>query len=183
MLLNTDLHGESVGHQRKMTCNEFIENLSELNDGQNFSRELLRSIYYAIKDSPIPWAPVDEEEIPQQQQQQIPANNSNSFEPISKVVASLSDHPKSGGIAISDEPTMPSNSQDSSKSVASNLSIGQTAGGISKLNFDYISNIVMWVGLHTETRNFWFWRLWAGRKLNKDCDEFWFMGVGLTKAR
>ena len=76
MLLNTDLHGESVGHQRKMTCNEFIENLSELNDGQNFSRELLRSIYYAIKDSPIPWAPVDEEEIPQQQQ--IPANNSNS---------------------------------------------------------------------------------------------------------
>ena len=164
MLLNTDLHGESVGHQRKMTCNEFIENLSELNDGQNFSRELLRSIYYAIKDSPIPWAPVDEEEIPQQQQQQIPANNSNSFEPISKVVASLSDHPKSGGggiAGISDEPTIPSNSQDSSKSVASNLSIGQTAGGISKLNFDYIiSNIlkIMWVGLHTETRIFGFWR-------------------------
>ena len=134
MLLNTDLHGESVGHQRKMTCNEFIENLSELNDGQNFSRELLRSIYYAIKDSPIPWAPVDEEEIPPNQQNIIPAaNNSNStFEPISKVVASLSDHSKSGEISDG-EPTMPSNSQDSSKSsVASNLSIGQTAGGISK---------------------------------------------------
>ena len=40
-----------------MTCNEFIENLSELNDGQNFPKELLKGIYYSIKQEPIPWDP------------------------------------------------------------------------------------------------------------------------------
>ena len=40
-----------------MTCNEFIENLSELNDGQNFPKELLKGIYYSIKQEAIPWAP------------------------------------------------------------------------------------------------------------------------------
>ncbi len=58
MLLNTDLHGENL--QRKMTCNEFIENLSELNDGQNFPKELLKGIYYSIKQEAIPWAPDQE---------------------------------------------------------------------------------------------------------------------------
>lgn len=55
MLLNTDLHGDQVTSQRKMTCNEFIENLSELNDGQDFPRDLLKSVYYAVKHEPIPW--------------------------------------------------------------------------------------------------------------------------------
>ena len=44
-----------------MTCNEFIENLRDLNDGQNFPRDLLRSIYYSIKEQPIPWAAALEE--------------------------------------------------------------------------------------------------------------------------
>ena len=51
MLLNTDLHGQNIG--RKMTCAEFIENLVELNDGENFPQEVLRQLYHAIKGEPI----------------------------------------------------------------------------------------------------------------------------------
>lgn len=54
MLLNTDLHGQIIG--RKMTCTEFIDNLSELNDGENFPREVLKSLYQAIKSYPLEWA-------------------------------------------------------------------------------------------------------------------------------
>ncbi|XP_045213912.1 PH and SEC7 domain-containing protein 1-like isoform X2 [Mercenaria mercenaria] len=58
MLLNTDLHGQAVG--RKMACNEFIENLAELNDGENFPKDLLKALYHAIKAEPIEWAPDEE---------------------------------------------------------------------------------------------------------------------------
>ncbi|XP_058805459.1 LOW QUALITY PROTEIN: PH and SEC7 domain-containing protein [Phymastichus coffea] len=58
MLLNTDLHGQNIG--RKMSCSEFIENLSELNDGENFPREVLKQLYNAIKSFPLEWA-LDEE--------------------------------------------------------------------------------------------------------------------------
>lgn len=54
MLLNTDLHGQNIG--RKMTCSEFIENLAELNDGENFSKDILKYLYQAIKDHPLEWA-------------------------------------------------------------------------------------------------------------------------------
>lgn len=54
MLLNTDLHGQNIG--RKMSCSEFIENLSELNDGDNFPREVLKQLYNAIKSFPLEWA-------------------------------------------------------------------------------------------------------------------------------
>lgn len=54
MLLNTDLHGQNIG--RKMTCSEFIENLAELNDGDNFSRDILKHLYQAIKEHPLEWA-------------------------------------------------------------------------------------------------------------------------------
>ncbi|XP_011303064.1 PH and SEC7 domain-containing protein 2 isoform X2 [Fopius arisanus] len=54
MLLNTDLHGQNIG--RKMSCSEFIENLSELNDGDNFPREVLKQLYTAIKSYPLEWA-------------------------------------------------------------------------------------------------------------------------------
>jgi PH/SEC7 domain-containing protein len=54
MLLNTDLHGQNIG--RKMTCSEFIENLAELNDGDNFPREVLKQLYQAIKVYPLEWA-------------------------------------------------------------------------------------------------------------------------------
>ncbi|PVD39468.1 hypothetical protein C0Q70_02099 [Pomacea canaliculata] len=61
MLLNTDLHGQNLG--RKMTCADFIENLSELNDGDNFPKEVLKSIYQSIKTDPIEWAV--EESLPE----------------------------------------------------------------------------------------------------------------------
>jgi len=54
MLLNTDLHGQMIG--RKMTCNEFIENLAGLNDNEHFPRDVLKSLYMAIKSSPLKWA-------------------------------------------------------------------------------------------------------------------------------
>lgn len=54
MLLNTDLHGPNIG--RKMTCSEFIENLSELNDGENFPKDILKHLYQAIKSQPLEWA-------------------------------------------------------------------------------------------------------------------------------
>ncbi|OWF44571.1 PH and SEC7 domain-containing protein 2 [Mizuhopecten yessoensis] len=60
MLLNTDLHGQSIG--RKMTCSEFIENLAELNDGDNFPKDLLKIIYQNIKAEPIEWAVDDDHE-------------------------------------------------------------------------------------------------------------------------
>ena len=53
MLLNTDLHGQNIG--RKMSLSEFIENLAELNDGQNFPREMLKQLYQAIKTEPLEW--------------------------------------------------------------------------------------------------------------------------------
>jgi len=54
MLLNTDLHGTNLG--RKMTCEEFIENLRELNDGENFPRDGLKSLYRSIVYHPVEWA-------------------------------------------------------------------------------------------------------------------------------
>lgn len=54
MLLNTDLHGQNIG--RKMTGSEFIDNLSELNDGENFPKDILKHLYQAIKGKPLEWA-------------------------------------------------------------------------------------------------------------------------------
>ncbi|BES87813.1 arf6 guanine nucleotide exchange factor [Nesidiocoris tenuis] len=62
MLLNTDMHGQTIG--RKMTCNEFIENLAELNDGENFPREILKNLYQSIKNNPLEWAIDDESDDP-----------------------------------------------------------------------------------------------------------------------
>ena len=36
-----------------MTLSEFIDNLADLNDGENFSRDLLSKIYYCIQDEPV----------------------------------------------------------------------------------------------------------------------------------
>ncbi|XP_031333288.1 uncharacterized protein LOC116163485 isoform X6 [Photinus pyralis] len=58
MLLNTDLHGQNI--TRKMTCNEFIENLAGLNECENFPREILKQLFHAIKNYPLEWA-LDEE--------------------------------------------------------------------------------------------------------------------------
>ncbi|XP_063907205.1 PH and SEC7 domain-containing protein-like isoform X5 [Zophobas morio] len=72
MLLNTDLHGQNIN--RKMTCNEFIENLSGLNEQENFPREILKQLYHAIKNYPLEWA-LDEEVEDGGTQMQIKSND------------------------------------------------------------------------------------------------------------
>lgn len=47
MLLNTDLHDPKITN--KMTFQQFSDNLHELNDGGDFSKDLLKSLYNAIK--------------------------------------------------------------------------------------------------------------------------------------
>ncbi|KAJ0178939.1 hypothetical protein K1T71_005714 [Dendrolimus kikuchii] len=57
MLLNTDLHGCGGGTSfRRMSCAEFIDNLADLNDGDNFPRETLKHLYHAIRTQPLQWA-------------------------------------------------------------------------------------------------------------------------------
>lgn len=36
-----------------MTLNEFIENLADLNDGENFPKDTLKQLYTAIKTEPL----------------------------------------------------------------------------------------------------------------------------------
>lgn len=50
LLLNTDLHGQTVG--RRMSCRDFIDNLSQ-NSPHLYSRDLLKSLYNSIKGHPI----------------------------------------------------------------------------------------------------------------------------------
>ncbi|XP_028164585.1 PH and SEC7 domain-containing protein 3 isoform X3 [Ostrinia furnacalis] len=56
MLLNTDLHGGGAGAFRRMSCAEFVDNLAELNDGENFPRDTLKQLYHAIRAQPLQWA-------------------------------------------------------------------------------------------------------------------------------
>ncbi|XP_073334128.1 uncharacterized protein [Pagrus major] len=60
MLLNTDLHGQNVG--KSMSSSKFVSNLDGMNEGENFSKDLLKSLYNSIKSEPLEWA-VDEEEL------------------------------------------------------------------------------------------------------------------------
>ncbi|XP_018600292.1 PH and SEC7 domain-containing protein 3 isoform X3 [Scleropages formosus] len=60
MLLNTDLHGHNIG--KKMTCQEFINNLDGLNEGQDFPKELLKALYNSIKNEKLEWA-IDGDEL------------------------------------------------------------------------------------------------------------------------
>ncbi|XP_049729752.1 PH and SEC7 domain-containing protein 2 isoform X2 [Elephas maximus indicus] len=60
MLLNTDLHGHNIG--KKMSCQQFIANLDRLNDGQDFAKDLLKTLYNSIKNEKLEWA-IDEDEL------------------------------------------------------------------------------------------------------------------------
>ncbi|XP_051019329.1 PH and SEC7 domain-containing protein 2 [Acomys russatus] len=60
MLLNTDLHGHNIG--KKMSCQQFIANLDHLNDGQDFAKDLLKTLYNSIKNEKLEWA-IDEDEL------------------------------------------------------------------------------------------------------------------------
>ncbi|XP_023570386.1 PH and SEC7 domain-containing protein 3 [Octodon degus] len=59
MLLNTDLHGHNIG--KKMTCQEFIANLQGVNEGVDFSKDLLKALYNSIKNEKLEWAVVVKE--------------------------------------------------------------------------------------------------------------------------
>ncbi|XP_058146047.1 PH and SEC7 domain-containing protein 3 isoform X2 [Dasypus novemcinctus] len=59
MLLNTDLHGHNIG--KKMSCQEFIANLQGVNEGGDFSKDLLKALYNSIKNEKLEWAVDDEE--------------------------------------------------------------------------------------------------------------------------
>ena len=104
MLLNTDLHGDNL--QRKMTCNEFIENLRDLNDGTNFPRDLLRSTYYSIKENPIPWAADEEEPAISPITKGLAAATAtaavSNSDPIKTVISAFSDIGTSSGSNNSD---------------------------------------------------------------------------------
>uniref|UniRef100_A0A2D4FKV1 SEC7 domain-containing protein n=1 Tax=Micrurus corallinus TaxID=54390 RepID=A0A2D4FKV1_MICCO len=58
MLLNTDLHGQNIG--RSMSCQDFVVNLTGLNDGKDFPKELLKALYNSIRHEKLEWA-TDEE--------------------------------------------------------------------------------------------------------------------------
>ncbi|XP_072529452.1 uncharacterized protein [Salminus brasiliensis] len=60
MLLNTDLHGQNVG--KAMSLTDFVSNLDGMNEGENFSKELLKTLYNSIKSHPLEWA-VEEKEL------------------------------------------------------------------------------------------------------------------------
>ncbi|XP_029300063.1 PH and SEC7 domain-containing protein 4 [Cottoperca gobio] len=60
MLLNTDLHGQNVG--KCMSSSKFVSNLDGMSEGENFSKDLLKSLYNSIKSEPLEWA-IDEEEL------------------------------------------------------------------------------------------------------------------------
>uniref|UniRef100_A0A3Q3JDM7 SEC7 domain-containing protein n=2 Tax=Monopterus albus TaxID=43700 RepID=A0A3Q3JDM7_MONAL len=60
MLLNTDLHGNNVG--KRMSCSQFISNLEGLNDGKDFPKDLLKTLYSSIKNEKLQWT-IDEEEL------------------------------------------------------------------------------------------------------------------------
>ncbi|XP_054455984.1 PH and SEC7 domain-containing protein 1 [Anoplopoma fimbria] len=60
MLLNTDLHGNNIG--KRMSCSQFITNLEGLNDGKDFPKDLLKTLYSSIKNEKLQWT-IDEEDL------------------------------------------------------------------------------------------------------------------------
>uniref|UniRef100_A0AAV2JMA4 Uncharacterized protein n=1 Tax=Knipowitschia caucasica TaxID=637954 RepID=A0AAV2JMA4_KNICA len=60
MLLNSDLHGNNLG--KRMSCSQFISNLEGLNDGKDFPKELLKTLYTSIRSEKLQWT-IDEEEV------------------------------------------------------------------------------------------------------------------------
>ncbi|XP_053341530.1 PH and SEC7 domain-containing protein 4 [Clarias gariepinus] len=60
MLLNTDLHGQNVG--KAMSMADFVSNLDGMNEGENFSKDILKSFYNSIKNHQLEWA-VEEKEL------------------------------------------------------------------------------------------------------------------------
>ncbi|XP_034168626.1 PH and SEC7 domain-containing protein 3 isoform X5 [Pangasianodon hypophthalmus] len=75
MLLNSDLHGQNIG--KKMTCQEFINNLDGLNEGQDFPRDLLKALYNSIKNEKLEWA-IDGDELKKSLSELADTKNDNA---------------------------------------------------------------------------------------------------------
>ncbi|KAK7120074.1 hypothetical protein R3I94_020178 [Phoxinus phoxinus] len=82
MLLNTDLHGHNIG--KKMTCQEFINNLEGLDGGQDFPRELLKVLYNSIKNEKLEWA-VDGDELKKSLSELADKNHHSHTKSISRI--------------------------------------------------------------------------------------------------
>ncbi|RDD37179.1 PH and SEC7 domain-containing protein 2 [Trichoplax sp. H2] len=54
MLLNSDLHGENIG--KKMTFNDFVKNLPVPKKNSSLGRDILKELYYSVKESKLEWA-------------------------------------------------------------------------------------------------------------------------------
>ncbi|OXB74258.1 UNVERIFIED_CONTAM: hypothetical protein H355_011710 [Colinus virginianus] len=52
--------GRNIG--KKMSCQQFITNLDGLNDGKDFAKDLLKTLYNSIKNEKLEWA-IDEDEL------------------------------------------------------------------------------------------------------------------------
>ncbi|KAF2984835.1 hypothetical protein EK904_014652 [Melospiza melodia maxima] len=64
-----DTAAASPGHRdpalnigKKMSCQQFIANLDGLNDGKDFAKDLLKTLYNSIKNEKLEWA-IDEDEL------------------------------------------------------------------------------------------------------------------------
>ncbi|RWR99573.1 PH and SEC7 domain-containing protein 1-like isoform X3, partial [Dinothrombium tinctorium] len=51
MALNNNLHGKQVDH--KVSCDEFIECVAGLNDGDDFAPDILKELYESIRKQPL----------------------------------------------------------------------------------------------------------------------------------
>ncbi|XP_049591203.1 PH and SEC7 domain-containing protein 1 isoform X2 [Syngnathus scovelli] len=60
ILLNVDLHGNNVG--KRMSCAQFISNLQGLNNGKDFPRDMLKSLYASVKSDKLQWT-IDDDEL------------------------------------------------------------------------------------------------------------------------
>ncbi|KAM5264268.1 PH and SEC7 domain-containing protein 3 isoform 2-T2 [Ctenodactylus gundi] len=84
MLLNTDLHGH-VNIGKKMTCQEFITNLQGVNEGVDFSKDLLKALYNSIKNEKLEWAADDEDKKKTPSENTDEKANGTHPKPISRI--------------------------------------------------------------------------------------------------
>ncbi|XP_068815783.1 PH and SEC7 domain-containing protein 2 isoform X3 [Struthio camelus] len=86
MLLNTDLHGH-VNIGKKMSCQQFITNLDGLNDGKDFSKDLLKTLYNSIKNEKLEWA-IDEDELRKSLSELVDDKFGSSAKKVTRIVDS-----------------------------------------------------------------------------------------------
>ncbi|XP_068021748.1 PH and SEC7 domain-containing protein 2 isoform X3 [Melanerpes formicivorus] len=86
MLLNTDLHGH-VNIGKKMSCQQFIANLDGLNDGKDFAKDLLKTLYNSIKNEKLEWA-IDEDELRKSLSELVDDKVGGSAKKVTRIVDS-----------------------------------------------------------------------------------------------